>query len=342
MHINYVVNSPGTFVFIWRLIKGMLEQNTVKKIRIMKQSVIEELTTHFAPGQYEIKYGGTAPNAETFWPPTMPHGPWNSKNEGSEQLLGNISSYHDYFPAPNQEEKSEKSEKSGKSEKKKKKRRMGSDDTSETLTPITSNKPEEPELEVSGEELPKIIENSMEEGDSHLILAESNSYQNLDIEEPSSHHTHKKSKKSKKSRHRKRRHQPESEECENIQVNSLESYSMHDEHINKPVKKLSLAKARVTSESSKEIQDELYLSPDQDMQTDESNIYKNDPSKAYLKSELNTEYNISVLKSKGKSNSYSNLDSPRVITESQENYEERTGMLCGGCFSGKTMSCIVF
>ena len=97
MIVNYVVNSPTSLTFVWRMVKGLLEQHTIRKIRILKEGKVDELALTFAPQQYEEKYGGTAQNATEFWPPVIPSGPFNPAHEVPEQHLTNNSSYHEYF-----------------------------------------------------------------------------------------------------------------------------------------------------------------------------------------------------------------------------------------------------
>ena len=107
MIVNYVVNSPSSLTFVWKMVKGLLEQHTIRKIRILKEGRIDEMAQSFAPHQYEEKYGGTAPSPTEFWPPVMPTGPYNPINEAPEQHLTNTSSYREYFP-PSKPKKSKK------------------------------------------------------------------------------------------------------------------------------------------------------------------------------------------------------------------------------------------
>ena len=77
------------------MVKGLLDEQTKKKIKILKTSTPEELPSHFNLSQVERKYGGTAPNAEEFWPPTMPGPPFNSAKEPEGHFLSEISSFPD-------------------------------------------------------------------------------------------------------------------------------------------------------------------------------------------------------------------------------------------------------
>lgn len=51
------------------------------------------MPSHFNLSQVEKKYGGTAPDAEEFWPPTMPEPPFNSANEPEGHFLSEVSSF---------------------------------------------------------------------------------------------------------------------------------------------------------------------------------------------------------------------------------------------------------
>lgn len=81
MIVNYIVNAPRTLKFIWTVLKGFIEHHTVDKIRILQESMPLEMKTHFALHQYEMKYGGTAPNATQFWPPILPPEPFEAQHE---------------------------------------------------------------------------------------------------------------------------------------------------------------------------------------------------------------------------------------------------------------------
>jgi hypothetical protein len=51
----------------WRMIKGLLEENTVNKVKILKTPIAQELFNHTNPEQVEQKFGGTAPNVTAYW-----------------------------------------------------------------------------------------------------------------------------------------------------------------------------------------------------------------------------------------------------------------------------------
>jgi len=46
MHKCYVVNCPGTITFSWNIVKGFLEEITVRKISFEKSSIPTGLFEH--------------------------------------------------------------------------------------------------------------------------------------------------------------------------------------------------------------------------------------------------------------------------------------------------------
>ena len=96
--VNYIVNAPSALTWMWGAVKVVVEEHTLKKLRVLRTTPIEEMKSHFALHQYEEKYGGTAPNAELFWPPILPPSPFHSASEPPDSHLADHSSYSDYFP----------------------------------------------------------------------------------------------------------------------------------------------------------------------------------------------------------------------------------------------------
>jgi hypothetical protein len=98
MIYNYVVNAPSSIVFIWSIVKKFIEEHTINKIRILKESAPEELKMHCSRGQFEAKYGGIQPNATCFWPPIFPPGPFSVENDSIETYMSPQSTYELYNP----------------------------------------------------------------------------------------------------------------------------------------------------------------------------------------------------------------------------------------------------
>jgi len=67
----YIVNSPGMITMFWNGIKGMLSENTVKKINFHGKAVPTPLFNHCGRDVIEEKFGGSRKDMTTgFWPPT--------------------------------------------------------------------------------------------------------------------------------------------------------------------------------------------------------------------------------------------------------------------------------
>ncbi|CAD8171401.1 unnamed protein product [Paramecium octaurelia] len=70
MHKCYVINCPSTITFSWNIVKGFLEEITVRKISFEKSSIPTGLFEHCHKSQVEQKYGGISLNIDNnFWPP---------------------------------------------------------------------------------------------------------------------------------------------------------------------------------------------------------------------------------------------------------------------------------
>ena len=50
----------------------MLSESTRKKITLTGDNSDKELKEMTSPSNFQKKYGGSAPNIDTFWPPVMP------------------------------------------------------------------------------------------------------------------------------------------------------------------------------------------------------------------------------------------------------------------------------
>ncbi len=64
----YIVNSPKSINLVWAIVKGFLEEATVRKINILTAHIPENLFNHTNKSQVEGYFGGTSPNLmEDFW-----------------------------------------------------------------------------------------------------------------------------------------------------------------------------------------------------------------------------------------------------------------------------------
>ena len=74
--VNYIINPPKSVWVLWSCIKPFLDEVTIDKIKISKASYSNELLMHSNPYQIEERYGGKAPNLNSFWPPYVPDCPF--------------------------------------------------------------------------------------------------------------------------------------------------------------------------------------------------------------------------------------------------------------------------
>lgn len=63
----YVVNAPASLYVPWKIIKGFLDETTIRKIHFEKGQLPHDLFKETNREQIEKQYGGAAPNVETFW-----------------------------------------------------------------------------------------------------------------------------------------------------------------------------------------------------------------------------------------------------------------------------------
>jgi len=83
----YIMNSPTSLYFSWKMIKGLLEETTTQKINFSKESANEDLWKHTNKSQVEEKFGGTAKNIETYWPPKVPSSDYLLSSEDASKVL---------------------------------------------------------------------------------------------------------------------------------------------------------------------------------------------------------------------------------------------------------------
>eukprot|EP00742_Colponemidia_sp_Colp-10_P004374 GILJ01004669.1.p1 GENE.GILJ01004669.1~~GILJ01004669.1.p1 ORF type:complete len:544 (+),score=93.40 GILJ01004669.1:62-1693(+) len=76
LHTMFIVNAPTLVYGVWRVVKGFLDPETVKKIQIHKSGFQDAVLSLFNREQVEKKYGGVLPENTTFHPPTMPNAPF--------------------------------------------------------------------------------------------------------------------------------------------------------------------------------------------------------------------------------------------------------------------------
>lgn len=90
----YVLGLGGFVNFLWRMIKGLIDKATEKKIKIISSSK-KDLFVNINREQVEKKYGGLAPNVEggCFFPPNVPSNNYLTENDDYNALHVSESQY---------------------------------------------------------------------------------------------------------------------------------------------------------------------------------------------------------------------------------------------------------
>ena len=106
--LNFIVNPPTSIRVLWSCIKPFLDETTVEKVKFSNTSYSEEMLQEFNPNQVEEKYGGKAPNALNYWPPTIPDNVFSVP--GKENFSSTKDSYlfHNPHLTPKKQEANEK------------------------------------------------------------------------------------------------------------------------------------------------------------------------------------------------------------------------------------------
>lgn len=76
----YVNSASRSFDMLWRMIKPFLSKVTVDKVRITREAINNDMWQHINPSQIEVRYGGTYPDRQNFWPLALPPGPYAALN----------------------------------------------------------------------------------------------------------------------------------------------------------------------------------------------------------------------------------------------------------------------
>lgn len=84
---NYIVNASQSFIFFSKFYHPYMNSETSEITKIITRNGRELLETHCALHQFEEKFGGTAPNAISYWPPVLPPGPFSALGEPEEANL---------------------------------------------------------------------------------------------------------------------------------------------------------------------------------------------------------------------------------------------------------------
>lgn len=69
---SFVVNPPNSMYYIWTCAKPFIDKATQAKVVIENKGFSQIMLDLYEPYQLEQRFGGFAPNLETFWPPVFP------------------------------------------------------------------------------------------------------------------------------------------------------------------------------------------------------------------------------------------------------------------------------
>ena len=91
LYVNYIIGMGMFIRGIWALISSMLDETTVRKVRILSTSTMNEIVSFINPEQVEQKFGGTAdnviPGGNNIFPPVIPSRNFLTKDQDKETLL---------------------------------------------------------------------------------------------------------------------------------------------------------------------------------------------------------------------------------------------------------------
>ena len=88
LYVMYIVNVSPVLNFLWSTIKNVLDANTEKKIKLLKNSEINQIFTFINPEQVEEKFGGKARNIEShYFPHIIPSNNFLLDNDPSDKIL---------------------------------------------------------------------------------------------------------------------------------------------------------------------------------------------------------------------------------------------------------------
>jgi hypothetical protein len=71
LFVSYLLSAPTVLYWGWEgIVSNFISENTLRKIKITKKAVNDEMWTHISRGIVERQYGGNmADMRDSFWPP---------------------------------------------------------------------------------------------------------------------------------------------------------------------------------------------------------------------------------------------------------------------------------
>lgn len=83
----FLIGLGGFVTFMWKVVKGMIDKSTEKKIKILSGSSRKEMFEIMNKEQLEQKFGGSARNADIFFPPHFPSNNYAVIKEDINRIL---------------------------------------------------------------------------------------------------------------------------------------------------------------------------------------------------------------------------------------------------------------
>ena len=94
LYVMYILNMSYFIVFLWNIIKTMLDSTTEKKLKILSDT--SQIFTYINEEQIEKKFGGKAENVtEDYFPPKMPSSNYLKKGDNLSELFVDEKKYRE-------------------------------------------------------------------------------------------------------------------------------------------------------------------------------------------------------------------------------------------------------
>jgi hypothetical protein len=97
LYVNYIIGMGSIMRGLWKMIKGMLDETTQRKIQILESNTMHKIMDFIHPDQVEKNFGGNAetiiPGGHNCFPPIMPSGNYLQNIKDKEAHLISEESY---------------------------------------------------------------------------------------------------------------------------------------------------------------------------------------------------------------------------------------------------------
>jgi hypothetical protein len=101
LYVNYILGMGFFLRGIWSLVSKMLDETTIRKVRILSSSQLSEILSFINPEQLEKRFGGLAPDLvpgqNNLFPPVIPSKNFLTPSQSHENLLMPEDEYKELF-----------------------------------------------------------------------------------------------------------------------------------------------------------------------------------------------------------------------------------------------------